>query len=105
MHGPGTVCQGKWKYYPWREKKQGRDAPVGRPPSAQPVQLYDLSVDIGEDANLARQHPDICRKMQELYDNHVADITATRRQAATLIRPAGALPPKRPNRNRVKKSK
>jgi arylsulfatase A len=100
MHGPGTVRQGKWKYYPWREKKEGRDAPVGRPPSPQKVQLYDLSSDIGEDHNVADQHPDICEQMQMLYENHVAELRSNQRETARLIRPADAKPPTRPNKPR-----
>lgn len=102
MHGPGTVRQGKWKYYPWKEKKEGRDAPVGRPPSPQKVQLYDLSSDIGENKNLAAEHPEVCDSMQKIYDAQVRDIESSSRSTALLVRPASAMPPTHPNRNRKK---
>lgn len=95
-HGDGTVRYGKWKYYPWKEKAKGRDAPTGRPPSPQLVQLYDLSKDIGETQNVADKHPDVCEVMQELYDDLIRDIEVNRRPTATLIRPASAKPAKRP---------
>lgn len=99
-HGPGTVRQGKWKFYPWRENSTGRDAPVGREPSPEPVQLYDTSTDISENVNLAASHPDVCERLQQLFDAHQADIQASRRVAADLVRPAGAKPPVRPNQKK-----
>lgn len=98
MHGEGTVRHGKWKYYPWKEKKQGRDAPQGRAPSNEPVQLYDIVADIGETTNVAAQNPELCKQLQKMYDDHVADITATKRPTAPLIRSQDAKPPTRPNR-------
>lgn len=87
MHGPGTVRSGKWKFYPWRENKQGRDVPQGREPSPLPVQLYDIVADIGETKNLADQHPDVVAKLQKAYDDHVAEIKANRRPTMTMERP------------------
>ncbi|MEM8913492.1 MAG: sulfatase [Planctomycetota bacterium] len=97
-HGPGTVRRGKWKFYPWREKATGRDAPVGRDPSPEPVQLYDLSTDIGETKNLAALHPEVCRDLQARFDKHAADIKSSEREAASLKRPSDAPPPTRPKR-------
>lgn len=96
MHGAGTVRMGKWKFYPWKEKKMGRDAPVGRPPSPQRNQLYDIESDIGETTNLADKHPRVVAKMQEAYLTHVAEIEANRRPTAMLKRPEGALSANRP---------
>lgn len=98
MHGEGTVRHGNWKYYPWKEKKQGRDAPQGRAPSNEPVQLYDIVADIGETNNVAAQHPDLCKQLQKMYEEHVADIKATKRPTAPLLRPQDAKPPTHPNR-------
>ncbi|MCA9175503.1 MAG: sulfatase [Planctomycetales bacterium] len=103
MHGPGTVRQGNWKFYPWKERGDGRDAPVGRAPSPHQVQLYDLSADIGEDKNLAEQHPDVCRQLQAAYDAHIAEIKANQRNTTELLRPAGAKPPQI-KRNQKKKN-
>ena len=49
MHGPGTVRSGRWKFYPWKEKR-GKNDPTkpGWKPSPDPVQLYDTVSDIGE---------------------------------------------------------
>ena len=100
MHGPGTVRHGKWKYYPWKEKKQGREAPKGRAPSNDSVQLYDIESDIGETTNLAAKHPEVCQQLQKMYNEHVADIKATKRPTAQLIRSQDAKPPARPNRKK-----
>ncbi len=99
MHGPGTVRSGKWKFYPWPEGG-GRQRNVvpkdGLPLSKDPVQLYDTVADIGETTNLAAKYPNIVQRLQLAYDVHVADIEATRRPTATMIRPAGAPSAERP---------
>ncbi len=97
MHGPGTVRSGNWKYYPWQEQTKGRDAPQGRPASPLPVQLYNISSDIGETQNLAAQHPDVCQRLQQRYEQHVAELSSHRRPTATMRRPADAPPPARPS--------
>jgi arylsulfatase A len=96
MHGPGTVRSDKWKFYPWQEGKKGQDAPHGRDPSPQPVQLYDTTTDIGETRNVADQHPEVVKRLQGAYDAHVADIKSNRRPTSTMVRPADAHSPKRP---------
>jgi arylsulfatase A len=97
MHGPGTVRSGKWKFYPWPEgKRNQRGANTGSPPSKGPVQLYDTVADIGETKNVASEHADVIRRLQKAYDDHIADIEATRRPTAPLIRPAGAKSAERP---------
>ncbi len=100
MHGPGTVRHGNWKYYPWKEKKQGREAPKGRAPSDEPVQLYDISDDIGETTNVAAKHPEVCQQLQNIYEEHVAKIKATKRPTAPLIRSQDAESPTRPDRKK-----
>ncbi len=102
MHGPGTVRQGKWKFYPWKEKTSGRDAPVGRKPSPQRVQLYDIAGDIGETTNLADKYPEVVARMQALYDAHVTEIESSRRPTAAMNRPAGAPSAERSNPKRSK---
>lgn len=96
MHGPGTVRSGKWKFYPWPERKSGRDAPAGRKASTLPTQLYDLTADIGETKNLAGEHPGVVAELQALYEKHVAEIKAHRRPTASLQRPNAAKPAGRP---------
>ncbi len=101
MHGPGTVRAGKWKFYPWKEKKgNARDPLIGREPSDQPVQLYDIVSDIGETKNLAQQHPEVVSRLQKLYDQHVAEITANKRPTAELARSETAPTPNRPGKNK-----
>jgi arylsulfatase A-like enzyme len=98
MHGAGTVRAGKWKFYPWSEV-DGKDKgarPKDREPSPLPVQLYDIEADIGETINLAAEHPEVVRRLQAAYDAHVADIEATRRPTATMVRPEGAPSSARP---------
>lgn len=97
MHGPGTVRSGKWKFYPWPEGKgkQNRDTATWKP-STDPVQLYDTVADIGETANVAAKHPEVVERLQAAYDAHVAEIQASRRPTAELVRPAGAISPARP---------
>lgn len=105
MHGPGTVRSGKWKFYPWREGKGGQrnaEPKDGRELSSFPVQLYDTVADIGEQTNLASKHPDVVKRLQAAYDAHVADIQATRRPTAQLIRPEGAASPERPGGTKKK---
>lgn len=106
MHGPGAVRSGKWKFYPWQEGKGGqRNADTGRPPSTDPVQLYDTVADIGETTNVASQYPDVVQRLQAAYDAHVAEIQANRRPTAPLIRPAGAPSPQRPGQPAKKKAR
>ncbi len=96
MHSRGTVRSGQWKFYPWPETSRGRDAPVGREPTSDPVQLYDVVTDIGETRNVAAEHPEVVARLQAAYDAQVADIKANLRPAMLMERPAGALSPARP---------
>ncbi|HJN10364.1 MAG TPA: sulfatase [Pirellulaceae bacterium] len=103
MHGPGTVRSGKWKFYPWQERKGNqRNASTGRPPSTDPQQLYDTVADIGETTNVAAKNPAVVKRLQAAYDAHIAEIQANRRPTAPLIRPAGALSPQRPGQQKKK---
>ena len=52
-----AVRQGKWKFVHF---------------SAQRHELYDLSVDIGEQNNLADRHPDLVRKMKDIIQEATA---------------------------------
>jgi len=98
MHGPGTVRSGKWKFYPWQERKRGQAAPRDRQPSPLPVQLYDTVADISETKNLADQHPDVVKRLQAAYDAHVAEIEANRRPVWIMKRTEGVPSPSRPKR-------
>lgn len=96
MHGPGTVRSGKWKFYPWPEGKGGRRDQARNNRSDQPVQLYEIVADIGEQKNVASQHPDVVAELQAAYDKHVAEIKAHRRPNMEMKRSAEAASATRP---------
>ena len=70
----GSVRGGKWKYYPWPEGKGKKKKKNQPPPKGPKVQLYDLEKDLGEKNNVAEMFPDVVARMQEAYENHVADL-------------------------------
>lgn len=39
------------------------------PGKGKPLELYDLSQDVGEETNIAKEHPEIAAKMQRIIDN------------------------------------
>lgn len=45
---------------------------VRRAPS-RPIELYNLKFDIGEDSNIASEHPDIVAKAKEFIDKSRTD--------------------------------
>ena len=101
MHGPGTVRSGKWKFYPWKEKRDKHSPKAASwKPSSDPVQLYDTVSDIGETSNVASKHPDVVERLQAAYDAHVAEIKANQRPTAEMVRPQGMLPPSNPARKK-----
>ncbi len=106
-HGPGTVRSGKWKFYPWKEKKTGSTRGGDRPGplSTDPVQLYDTDADISETRNLAADNPDIVKELQAAYDAHLAEVKANTRPTADMVRPEGAISPQRPGQPKKKKKK
>ncbi len=107
MHGPGTVRSGKWKFYPWQEGKgrqRNAEPKDGRKLSLDPVQLYDTVADIGETTNLAAKYPEVVKRLYAAYDAHVADIEATRRPTAKMVRREGAPSPDRPGGAKKKKT-
>ena len=52
--GARAVRQGKWK--------------AVRPQWSAPIELYDLTEDLGEENDLSQRHPDIVRRMSELME-------------------------------------
>jgi len=106
MHGPGTVRSGPWKFYPWKETNNGRNAIKDRVVSTDPVQLYHVVDDIGERKNVAADHPDVVAKLQAAYDAHVAEIRSNLRPTQVMRRPPSpAASPGLPSRNTGKPSK
>ncbi len=66
------IRRGKWKLV-----RTGR---AGKRTS----ELYDLETDIGEQKNLAAQHPEIVKELDELLDAHARRIAADTRPAAFI---------------------
>ncbi len=59
------VRAGKWKLVQYREKKQGRAAATEQSDSDD-WRLYDLTVDLGEENDLASQHPQVVEQILEM---------------------------------------
>ncbi|MFP6864963.1 MAG: hypothetical protein VCA35_03400, partial [Roseibacillus sp.] len=105
MHGPGTVRSGKWKFYPWKEGKGGRQGAAKGQPSAHPLQLYDTVADIGETTNVAKDYPGIVKRLHSAYDAHLAEIKANKRPTAKMVRPQGTKTSARPGQPKKKTKK
>ena len=57
-----AVRSGKWKLHLERPVRRER----GQPAKMRPIELYDLSADIGEQHNVAAEHPDVVARLKEL---------------------------------------
>ena len=82
-----AVRSGKWKLHlpleaKWRNFRGDT--------TASEVQLYDLKADVGETMNLARQHPDIVRRLLALAEKARADLGDVGQPGAHQ-RPAGVV--------------
>ena len=79
INGSFSIRQGDWKLElcsgsgGWSVPKPGSKAAKALPP----VQLYDLSADIGEKQNLQNQHPEIVQRLTRLLEKYVADGRST----------------------------
>jgi arylsulfatase A len=71
-HGKGAVRSGPWKFYPWPEGADKKDAKL--PEKGPKVQLYDLSKDFGEKMNVADQQPEVVARLQTAYQNFMEDV-------------------------------
>ncbi len=84
--GKAALRSGQWKFYPWPEgadrRRRGQPAPPR--PQGPPVQLYDVSVDIGETNNVAGEHPEVVSHLQELVAAHREDLSLNRRPAGQV---------------------
>ena len=81
-----AVRSGKWKLHvkpPRRRvrRKKGQPAPKPQPTG---VQLYDLAADIGEQNNLADKHPDVVKRLRDLFDRFDREIGNNSRPAGTV---------------------
>ena len=79
INGSFSIRQANWKLElcsgsgGWSAPKPGGKAAKSLPP----VQLYDLSADIGEKQNVQDQHPEIVRRLTKLLEKYVADGRST----------------------------
>jgi arylsulfatase A-like enzyme len=75
IFGMFAIQQGNWKLElcsgsgGWGSPRSSKDAP--------PVQLYDMSKDVGERSNEEAQHPDIVARLTKLLDQYVSDGRST----------------------------
>jgi arylsulfatase A len=79
INGSFSIRQGNWKLElcsgsgGWSAPKPGSKAAKSLPP----IQLYDLSADIGEKRNVQDQHPEIVQRLTKLLEKYVADGRST----------------------------
>jgi hypothetical protein len=79
INGSFSIRQGKWKLEMcpdsggWSSPKPGSDEAAGLPP----VQLYDLSADIGETTNVQDRHPDVVQALATLLTRYVKNGRST----------------------------
>ena len=79
FNGSFSIRQGRWKleFCPdsggWSFPRPGSVAAQKLPP----VQLYDLAGDIGEQANVQDQHPEVVAQLTKLLEKYVADGRST----------------------------
>jgi arylsulfatase A len=81
VNGSFAIRQGNWKLElcpdsgGWSEPKPGQKGKATK--ELPPVQLYDLSTDIGERRNVQADHPEVVERLTELLKKYVADGRST----------------------------
>ncbi len=79
INGAFAIRQGRWKLIlcpgsgGWSSPRPGKDDLSGLPP----VQLYDLSADIGETKNLQAEQPKVVARLTKLLERYVGDGRST----------------------------
>ena len=79
INGSFSIRQGNWKLElcpdsgGWSAPKPGSKEAEGLPP----IQLYDLSTDIGEKLNVQDKHPEIVARLTKLLEKYVAEGRST----------------------------
>jgi arylsulfatase A len=79
INGSFSIRQGNWKLElcpdsgGWSAPKPGSREAEGLPP----IQLYDLSADIGEKVNVQDKHPEIVARLTKLLEKYVAEGRST----------------------------
>lgn len=89
IDGSFSIRQGKWKLElcsgsgGWSDPKPGSAATAKLPP----VQLYDLSQDVGEKNNVQDQHPEVATRLTALLERYVSDGLSTPGKARSNTAP------------------
>lgn len=79
INGSFSIRQGKWKLEMcpdsggWSDPKPKSEEAASQPP----IQLYDLSTDIGETTNVQHEHPDIVQTLTALLSKYVIEGRST----------------------------
>ena len=78
--GKFAIRDGKWKLQlcpgsggPWDDPKDDQATAEGLPP----IQLYDMTQDIGEQKNVQAEHPEIVERLTKILEKYVADGRST----------------------------
>jgi len=79
INGSFSIRQGKWKLElcpdsgGWSAPRPGSKEAQGLPP----IQLYDLTADIGEQTNVQDKHPEVVARLTKLLEKYVAEGRST----------------------------
>ena len=79
INGSFAIRQTNWKLELCRDSGGWSDPKPGIPKAASlpPVQLYDLTADIGEQTNVQASHPEVVTRLTKLLEKYVADGRST----------------------------
>jgi arylsulfatase A len=79
INGRFAIRQGRWKLElcPGSGGWSAPRDPEANKQKLPPVQLYDLTQDIGEQRNLVAEHPDVVERLTKLLERYVADGRST----------------------------
>jgi len=79
INGSFAIRQGQWKLElcpdsgGWGEPRPGGKDAQGLPP----IQLYDMTQDVGERANVSKEHPEVVARLSALLEKYVTDGRST----------------------------
>jgi len=79
INGSFAIRQGRWKLElcpdsgGWGVPRPGSKDVQGLPP----IQLYDMTQDVGERGNVYKEHPEVVARLTELLEKYVADGRST----------------------------
>ncbi len=80
VNGSFSIRRGKWKLVLCPDSGGWSDPKPGKAKGLPPVQLYDLSNDIGETGNVQNKHPEIVKELTELLETYKRDGHSVQRQ-------------------------